>query len=92
MKFTFSRRATLAATLLLCALSTVGCGTVETVKVVALPPPDRLLQPCRRPDDRPDQGDDRQLATWEAETWQRGHDCADQVDSWREWWATRATR
>ena len=67
-----------------------GCATGETVKVVALPPPDRLLQPCLRPADRPDAGDDRDLAAWEAETWQRGHDCADQVEGWREWWATRA--
>ena len=50
------------------------------------PPPQRLLNPCKRPADRPDQGDDRDLAAWEAETWQRGHDCADRVDAWIDWW------
>jgi hypothetical protein len=78
--------------LLLCALSTAACGTNPTSAVVALPPPDRLLKPCDRPADRPDQGDDRDLAAWETETWQRGHDCADQVESWREWWTTRAAK
>ncbi|MCW5701617.1 MAG: hypothetical protein KIT82_03440, partial [Bradyrhizobium sp.] len=81
-----------AVMLLLCALSTAACGTNPTLAVVALPPPDRLLMPCDRPADRPDQGDDRDLAAWEAETWQRGHDCADQVESWREWWTTRSAK
>jgi hypothetical protein len=78
VKCAFSRRPASAAMLLLCALSTAACGTDPTLAVVALPPPDRLLKPCDRPADRPDQGDDSDLAAWEAETWQRGHDCADQ--------------
>jgi len=57
----------------------------QIVKVIVLPLPDRLLQPCLRPADRPDAGDDRDLAAWEAETWQHGHDCADQIEGWREW-------
>jgi hypothetical protein len=90
--YTCSRPAMRAATVLLCALSVAACATAETVRVVALSPPDRLLQACQRPDDRPDAGDDRQLAAWEAETWQRGHDCADQVEGWHEWWSTRAAK
>jgi hypothetical protein len=42
--------------------------------------------------DKPDAGDDGDLAAGEAETWQRGHDCADQVEGWREWWGTRAAK
>ena len=31
----------------------------------------------------------RDLAAWEAETWQRGHDCADRADAWIDWWRHR---
>jgi len=67
-----------------------GCATGPVVTAVDRPPPQRLLTPCRRPADRPDEGDDRDLAAWEAETWQRGHDCADRLDAWIDWWRQRA--
>lgn len=76
----------LAGILLPCALSMAACATTPVVTTVDRPVPQRLLSPCPRPGDRPDQGDDRELAEWEAETWQRGHDCADRVDAWIDWY------
>lgn len=82
--------AMLVAALLPCALSTAGCDTAPATAAIERPPPQRLLNPCHRPEDRPDEGDDRALAAWEAETWHRGHACADRLDAWIAWWRERA--
>ncbi len=61
------------------------CSGPPAIKVVDKPPPQRLLNPCLRPDDKPNTEDDRVLASWVTETWERGHICADKVDGWIEW-------
>lgn len=69
---------------LLSALLTA-CAGPPVLSTVDKPPPQRLLNPCERPDDKPVTTDDRIFAAWVADTWQRGHDCADKVDGWIEW-------
>jgi hypothetical protein len=87
MRSTLLLTALRVGSLLPCGLLMVACDTTPVVATVDRPAPQRLLESCHRPDDRPDTGTDRQLATWEAETWQRGHDCADQVGAWQSWYA-----
>lgn len=77
------------ASLALCVPLMAGCAGSPVIQTIDSPPPQRLLNPCPRPADRPDAGDDRDLAAWEVETWQRGHDCADRLDAWIDWWRTR---
>jgi len=75
----------LALNLSLSGLLTACGAPTPVIKTVDKPPPQRLLSPCIRPDDKPDTVSDRVFASWVADTWQRGQDCADKVDGWIEW-------
>lgn len=84
MRSMFRTTRALALALLLSA-PLAACGGPPVIKTVDKAPPQRLLSPCLRPDDKPETASDRVLASWVAETWQRAHDCADKVEGWIEW-------